>query len=231
MNEIIIVVSLLVIFSSVVVCYRFFGKNGLYALNAVITVLANIEVVILVKAFGIEQTLGNVLFAATFLITDILSENEGKREAQKAVNIGLFSSVIMLVVTGSWFLYQPAANDWAMPYISRIFSFTPRLILASLLGYLASQKLDVFLYHLFWKITEKKSGNKNKYLWFRNNAATLISQLVNTVLFNMVAFYGVYNAKTLLAIMLSGYVIYIFTSLLDTPFLYITRFLKKNKKI
>ncbi len=231
MNEFIIIISLLVIFSSVVLCYRLFGKNGLFALNAIITVLANIEVLILVRAFGIEQTLGNILFAATFLITDILSENEGKKEAQKAVNIGVFASCMMLMITGSWLLYQPSANDWAMPYISKIFAFTPRLIAASLLGYLISQKLDVFLYHVFWRITEKKTGDKKGYLWFRNNAATMISQLINTVLFNSVAFLGIYSGTTLLAIMLSSYIIYVFTSFLDTPFVYFARFINKNKKI
>ena len=55
--------------------YRLFGKNGLLAFNVMATLLANIEVLLVVRAFGIEMTLGNVLFASTFLITDILSEN------------------------------------------------------------------------------------------------------------------------------------------------------------
>lgn len=65
-------------------------------MTAITTVSANIEVLMLVKAFGMEQTLGNVLFAATFLITDILSECEGKRAADKAVWIGVFSQVFFL---------------------------------------------------------------------------------------------------------------------------------------
>ena len=77
MNELILISSLLILFSSVVLIYKFFGKAGIFAAGAIITIMANIEVLLLVKAFGLEQTLGNVLFASTFLMTDILSEMEG----------------------------------------------------------------------------------------------------------------------------------------------------------
>ena len=93
----------------------------------------------MVNAFGMEQTLGNVLFASTFLITDILSENEGKAQANKAVNIGIFASAVMLIITQSWFLYVPSASDWASAPIKEIFATTPRLMLASMLGYIISQ--------------------------------------------------------------------------------------------
>ena len=78
-NEILIILSFLLIYGGVVLFYRLFGKKGLLAFNVMATLLANIEVLLVVRAFGIEMTLGNVLFASTFLITDILSENHGKK--------------------------------------------------------------------------------------------------------------------------------------------------------
>ena len=68
LNELLLTGSVVFIFSSVLLVYYIFGKTGLYCLSAIVTVLANIEVLILVNAFGVEQTLGNVLFASTFLI-------------------------------------------------------------------------------------------------------------------------------------------------------------------
>ena len=165
MNEIILISSLLILFSSVVLIYKFFGKAGIFSAGAIITIMANIEVLLLVKAFGLEQTLGNVLFASTFLMTDILSELDGKKEATKAVYLGIIASVAMVVISQSWFLYSPAEADWARPHLEAVFSVTPRLLLASLLGYIVSQKLDVFLYHKIWEFTEKKTGDKNKFLW------------------------------------------------------------------
>ena len=228
MNEIILIVSLILLFSAVVLIYKFFGKSGIFAAGAIITIMANIEVLLLVKAFGLEQTLGNVLFASTFLMTDILSENEGKKEANKAVYLGIVASVAMVVISQSWFLYTPAAGDWARPHLEAIFSVTPRLLFASLLGFVVSQKLDVFLYHKIWSLTEKKTGDKTKFLWLRNNGATLTAQIANTLIFNLIAFWGVYEAKTLISIVLSSYLIYVVTSLLDTPFLYLARKLTKK---
>ena len=113
MNEILLVLSLLVIYGSVLLVYRLFGKSGLYCFTAIATITANIEVLIMVDAFGMEQTLGNILFASTFLVTDIISEVDGKKAAQKAVNIGIFTSVFFIVVSQSWLLYRPSASDWA----------------------------------------------------------------------------------------------------------------------
>ena len=96
-NEILLIGSLFLIYGAVLVAYKLFGKMGLYIMTSIATILANIEVLILVDGFGMEQTLGNVMFASTYLVTDILSENEGKKCANKAVWIGVFTSVTMLL--------------------------------------------------------------------------------------------------------------------------------------
>ena len=80
-NELLLVGSLILIFGSTILAYVWFGKAGLYAMTVISTITANIECLIMVNAFGMEQTLGNVFFAATFLITDILSENHSKNDA------------------------------------------------------------------------------------------------------------------------------------------------------
>ncbi len=227
-NELLLIGSVILIYGGVLLAYRIFGKVGLYAMTVIATILANIEVLILVRGFGMEQTLGNVMFASTYLITDILSENHGKKSASRAVWLGVFTSAAMLIFTQYWLLYTASPTDLTMEHIRAIFSATPRLLLASFLGYVVSQRLDVWLYHKLWELTERKTGDKKRLLWLRNNAATLISQIVNTVIFTLVAFAGRYDTKTLLSIMLSSYVIYIFTSLLDTPAVYIGRAMKKK---
>ena len=222
-NELMLLISLLAIFSAVLIWFRLFEERGLMGLTVFLTIAANIEVLILVNAFGMEQTLGNTLFAATFLITDILSETRGKKTAQKAVNIGIATSITFILVSQSWLLYTPAAGDTAFPLIQGIFKSTPRLMLSSLGVYAVCQRFDVWAYHKIWGLTEKRFGSRERFLWLRNNGSTLLSQLLNTFLFNFAAFWGVYPLSTLLSISLAGYVIFIFTSLLDTPFVYIAR--------
>jgi uncharacterized integral membrane protein (TIGR00697 family) len=214
---------MLVIFSMVLIAYKLFDNAGLIAFTVIATISANIEVLILVDAFGMSMTLGNILFASTFLVTDILSEVSGKKAANKAVNIGIMTSIFFIIISQSWLLYIPNGEDWAAPSIVNIFKTTPRLMLSSLVVYAIVQKFDVFMFHKWWDFTAKKWGDKRKYLWIRNNGSTLLSQLLNTILFNIFAFAGMYNTKTLISIIVSGYVIFIVTSLCDTPFVYLAR--------
>ena len=223
MNELLLLLSLLVLYSGVLLFYRLFGRTGLYCWIAIATIAANIEVMLLVRAFGMDQTLGNVLFASTFLVTDILSETAGKAAARKAVRIGIASALVFLVVSQSWLLYAPAPDDRMMPAMRAVFSNTPRILVAGFVTYAIVQFFDVWLYHRLWDATTRRFGNAKKFLWLRNNCATLAAQLLNTVLFTLGAFWGEYEWPVLLSIMLSTYAVFIVTSLADTPFLYLAR--------
>ena len=117
-----------------------------------------------------------------------------------------------------------------MPSMEAVFSNTPRMMLSSLAVYVIAQNFDVWLYHKWWELTEKRTGDHRAFLWLRNNGSTLVSQLLNTVLFTLFAFYGTYDWGTLLSVALSSYVIFIFTSLLDTPVVYAARRLHEQKK-
>lgn len=229
-NELILILSLVIIYGGVLTWFYLFGEKGLFAFTAIATIAANIEALILIDAFGMEQTLGNILFGSTFLITDILSETVGKKESKRAVNIGIASSLTFIVISQLWFLYTPSQNDFASESIRIIFSNTPRLMLASLAVYAVTQKFDVWAYHKWWEFTKKKFGDERKYLWLRNNGSTLFSQFLNTIMFTFGAFWGTYDLKTLLNICVSSYIIFIFTSLADTPALYIARYIYDKKK-
>lgn len=223
MNELLLILSVLLIYGTVLLAYELFGKAGLYTVSALATVCANVEALILIEAFGMEQTLGNVLFGATFLITDILSECESKRAANKAVYIGLFASLFFLALSQLWMLFVPSDGDTVMPAIEAVFSGVPRLIAASLAVYVVSQFFDVWLYHKWWSFTARKFGDRKRFLWLRNNGSTLVSQMINSFLFTVCAFAGEYDFVTLMSIFGSSYVIFIFTSLLDTPVVYLAR--------
>lgn len=230
-NEILIILSFLIIYGGVVAFYRFFGKTGLLAFNILATILANIEVLLLVRAFGVEMTLGNVLFASTFLITDVLSENHSRKDANKAVIISTLCSVLFVALSQMWLLYTPSENDWASGAFNTIFRSTPRIVCASLVVYLVSQLTDVWLYHKWWDWCKKRFNDDKKGLWIRNNGSTLISQLFNTFLYTALAFYGTYDITTLVSIFISSYAIFFVTSLLDTPFVYWCRRIHEKHNI
>lgn len=226
-NEILLIVNLAVVYSMTLLFYRMCGKKGLLCWNIIATIAANIEVMILVKAFGLEQTLGNILFASTFLTTDILSENYSKKDATMAVKTGIMASLAFIVISRFWLWFIPSENDVISVSIVTVFENTPRVMFAGFFVYAIVQNFDVWLYHKLWDVTSKKSGNKKSFLWLRNNLATMTSQLINAILFNVIAFWGIYDIKTLINIIISTYVIYIITSLADTPIVYIARKIKK----
>lgn len=222
-NEIVLIFILFITYGAVLVLFKLLHEQGLYLWTIVATIAANIEVLIVIRAFGMEMTLGNILFASTFLVTDIASETCGKQTAQKTVLLGIITSILFVFISQSWMLYQPAETDWAAPAIREIFSNTPRMMLTSLLVYAFVQTLDVWLYHKWWDYTSRHFGDSGRFLWLRNNGSTLISQLANAVLFTLGAFWGMYDTSTLISITASSYIIFIVTSLADTPFVYAAR--------
>lgn len=216
MNELLWLLLFIVTFGGLVIWYRLFGKGGLFAWIALAGILANIQVVKTIELFGITATLGNIIYASSFLATDILSERYGKRDANKAVGIGFCSIITMALVMNIALLFRPAPSDFSQDALKTIFSVMPRISLASLAAYGFSQFHDVWSYH-YWK----RRLPDRKHLWVRNNASTMVSQIIDTLVFVSVAFWGVYPFGVLVQIFITTYVIKWVVALLDTPFLYL----------
>ena len=174
---------LLFCFSSILVFLKLFGYVGLYVYSALAVIIGNIQVLKTVDFFYSPEpvALGTVLFASTFLCTDILSEHFGKEKARKNVLIGfagfLFMTVIMLITIG----FKPSANDWSQDSLANVFTPMSRFFIASMIAYLASQYFDVWIYSAIKNIT------KNRYLWLRNNLSTMLSSLVDNTVFSLCA--------------------------------------------
>ena len=217
MNELLWLGFALLDLSLVLVIYRLFGKMGLFSLIVFNLLLCNIQVLKTVELFGMTTTLGNILYASVFLSTDLLSEFYGKKEAKKAVLLG-FATLLMSVIYMQFALhFTPTPDDFAQPHLEALFSFLPRIALASLTAYLVSQMHDVWAFH---KIKEKTGG---KYLWLRNNGSTLVSQMLDSVIFCVIAFYGVFPMDIFIEIIITTYVMKVIVSVLDTPFIYLAK--------
>ena len=213
-------------FGGILFSYRFFGKTGLYIWIPLAVIIANIQVVKTVELFGLTATLGNIVYATSFLATDILSENYGKNEARKAVFIGFFSLILMTLLMNLALYFEPHASDFAQESLVTIFGLMPRIALASLAAYGVAQLHDVWAYN-FWKM--KKPGKK--YLWLRNNMSTMVSQAMDSVIFTGIAFWGVFPGDVLVQILITTYIFKWVVALLDTPFLYIAKTMKERGRV
>jgi len=219
-NEIIWIIFALVNFTFFLTSYKFFGRTGIIIWIVLATILANIQVLTVVDLFGVEASLGNILYGTIFLGTDVLNEIYGKKEAKKAVFIGFSVMFVTVIIMQIAIQFTPNSEDWAMPLLKDIFGFLPIVFLASMTAFIISQLVDVYV---FSKIKDKLPDNK--YLWVRNNGSTLLSQLVDTIIFVPIAFYYK-DFNSMLILILSTYFIKLIVAVLDTPFIYLAKRIK-----
>ncbi len=220
-QEILWLFTLLADLSFTILLYRLFGKAGLQVAIAFSILLANLQGPKLTEIFGLQTSLGVIFYASIFFATDVLSENYGKKEAQKAVQMGFLVSIIMIVMMSLALLYQPTNQPNTAVFshnihnaFATIINFTPRFIIGSLLAYYISQRFDVWAFHAI----KQKTGEK--HLWLRNNASTMSSQILDTAIYSLVAWWGIVDLKTAIQLGLVKYAFKVVISIIDTGFIY-----------
>ena len=87
LNSLLIFAEIILAFTGVILSFKFFKKEGVFAWVCVATVLANIITAKTARIFGMDVAIGTVLFSTVYLATDIISEVYGKQESKKAVKI------------------------------------------------------------------------------------------------------------------------------------------------
>lgn len=219
MNILIFILSALFFLLAVIVVYKYFGKNGLYSYICFATILANIAASKSIELFGLATSAGSVLFASTFLCTDILSEKHGKKASKKSVWLGLLISILWMVGTQVTILFNPSETDFIHESMKTVFGLVPRITIASLVAYIVSQLLDIFMYYFIWN----KTGNNKSKMYLRIIGSTLVSQLVDTIIFVTIAFLNVHPFNVFIQILLTTYFFKIVVAFLSTPFAYIAR--------
>lgn len=163
---------------------------------------------------------GVLPYPITFLITDLLSEIYGQQKTNRVVYAGFTASILVLVVL--WLGNQFNAIEGS-PVNNEVYAATFanswRVVASSMVAYLSAQMIDVRLYH-FWK-----NLTQGKHLWLRNNASTILSQLVDTTLVIGVLFIGVKTTQEMSAMILDGWLFKLLCALIDTPFMYAATYL------
>ncbi len=218
------VVTVCVDLSMTLLLFRMFGKQGLYAVIVLNIILMNLQGPKLTTIFGMQTSLGMVIYSGIYFATDLLSERYGKREAHRAVMMGFVTSIVVFVIMSISLLFLPTQDEGKREFatavhdaISLLFGFGPRFIFGSLFAYFISQHLDVWTFH---KLKEKTHGRK---LWLRNNVSTMSSQLVDTTIYSTVVWWGIFDFETAVELALSKYFFKVIIAALDTPFIYWAR--------
>lgn len=187
-------------------------------------VIASVTAVKLVQIAGIVFPAGVFAYAFTFTVTDVVNELFGKKEADRVVTAGwvtLFLSCLFVNLA----LVLPPASFWKhQEAFFKILGTNWRIVLASFTAYLVSQFHDVWHFDFLKKIF------KGKHLWFRNNLSTMLSQLMDTVIFITLAFYSpAMSFLELFRIIFGQYLVKIVLALVDTPLVYFFVYIIRKK--
>ena len=220
MNNVLLIISIIGVFTSILIIKKLFGKEGLIGYMAIATILAEIGVVKSVNILGLSATLGNVLFASNFLVTDILTECYGEKEAKKGIKFAVFSVILFILIMQVMLLFVPSEIDFAQESMKTIFGLIPRISIASIVMLTISNFVDVKLYS--WL---KKKTN-NKFIWLRNNISTILCNGTENFIFTFLCFTGIYDFSTMIAIATATTIIETIIAICDTPFLYMSKKIK-----
>ncbi len=169
----------------------------------------------------LNATVAIFVLPLLFTLTDVVVEVYGKKRARSMVLSGLIV-VALLMLYLQLATHLPPSNRFAPSEAAydQIFGASFRIALASLIAFAASELLDVMI---FSKLRERLGKSA---LWLRNNASNFVSQLVDSTIFIVVAFYAFNdsfssNTSFLVSIILPYWLIRCALSVLETPLVYL----------
>ena len=207
-----------------------FDKSDSYTIIAVFFtvcyIVSNIMAVKVVGIFGLFYfDAGTITFPLAYMLGDVLTEIWGYRTARKTIILAFLCNVFVVVCTqiGVW-LPSPDYLDVTSNAYNTIYSYVPRIVFASLTGFLLGELSNA------WIMDKMKKFTKGKHLWFRTIGSSIVGYIFDTVPFVLIAFVGALTTRDILLMILSQYVIKIaIEALFGTPMAYaLIAFLKKK---
>lgn len=166
--------------------------------------------------FGPATFTGGILvFPISYIFGDILTEVYGYARTRRIIYAGLFANIFM-VITLYLAIKLPPAPGWPLQdSFAAIYSLTPRIVLASIIGYWAGEFVNSFV------LSKVKVLTKGSKLWMRTISSTIIGQFFDTALFAIIAFSGVLPSSLLVAATISGWIFKVLYEAIATPITYL----------
>ncbi len=167
---------------------------------------------------------GTLLFPLSYIFGDVLTEVYGYKKTKKVIWLGFVSALLLslsVIVIGK----LPADPNWGnQQAYDAILGLTPRIVLASLVAYFFGEFSNSFI------LAKLKIYTKGKFLFVRTISSTLVGELLDTVIFVTIAFYGSLDNSLLFTILISNYLFKIGVEIIFTPLTYkIVAWLKKEE--
>jgi uncharacterized integral membrane protein (TIGR00697 family) len=189
-----------------------------------VLLISNIGAVKLIDIGGIITDGGAVLFPLAYILGDVLTEVYGYKFARRAIWTGFAMAALMSLVI---LLVQitPPAEAWGnQAAFESVLGFVPRIVLASLAGFLVGQFLNAIV------LVKLKERTKGKQLWLRLIGSTVVGEFFDTLVFCTVAFAGILSGQEFLVYVAFGMLYKTIVEVIMLPITYrVIAFLKKRE--
>lgn len=196
------------------------------ALFVTLYLVSNVMAVKIISLFGYFYfDAGTITFPFAYMLGDVLTEIWGYRTARKVIWMTFLCNVIMVVCTqvGVW-LPSPGYLDGTAEAYNTVFTYVPRIVIGSLVGFLLGELSNA------WLMEKIKKMTNGRHLWVRTIGSSVVGYLFDTLPFVLIAFGGVLTARDLMLMIALQYFMKLSIEVLfGTPMAYaVIVFLKKK---
>jgi len=173
---------------------------------------------------GLHVSVAVFSFPFVFLTTDVIGEIYGKKMARFFVRCGFIATALFLFYSFiSIALPWAEAGMWAKESYEQIFGISMRIAFASLVAFAIAEFQDVYAFFFF----RAKIGEK--FFWLRSLLSNVWSQFLDSAIFMLIAFYGVYSNDALLRIIITWWLFKVAMGFAYTPLSYLGLRLLRDK--
>jgi uncharacterized integral membrane protein (TIGR00697 family) len=175
--------------------------------------------------WGFTFGAGVLFFPISYIFNDVLTEVYGYARARKVVWAG-FGAIIFASFMSWVVVTLPPAEGWNdQRAYEAVFGQTPRIVFASLTAFFVGEFANSYV---LAKMKVKTSG---RHLWARTIGSTIVGEGVDSLVFYPVAFYGVWENRLVLTVMVSNYIVKVLWGAIVTPVTYqVVGFLKRAEQ-
>jgi queuosine precursor transporter len=167
-----------------------------------------------------------LLFPITYIFGDVFTEVYGYSGSRRAIWIGFFASGLMALM-GLVTVHIPPAPDWPNQHAFEVvFNFVPRMVAASLVAFWCGEFANSYT------LAKMKLLTDGRWLWTRTVGSTVVGQAVDSTIVMFLAFGGTQSVRTILILIVSGYLGKVLYEVVATPLTYaVVNFLKRSEGV
>ena len=182
-----------------------YGSNDAYVIITVLLtvcyIVSNIMAVKVIGFFGLFYfDAGTITFPLAYMLGDVLTEIWGYRVARKTIILAFLCNVFVVICTqiGVWLPSPDYLASTSSAY-DTIFNYVPRIVIASLVGFLLGELSNA------WFMERIKKATDGRHLWVRTIGSSVIGYLFDTLPFVLIAFAGVLSTRDLMLMIVMQY--------------------------